>query len=934
MAQIKNLNVSPYYDDFDKDDNFHKVLFRPGFAVQARELTTLQSILSDQVELQGKHIFKEGTVVIPGQVSLSTYYTNVQLASTFGGETIVPSQFYNATNPVIITGSTSGVKAKVIGYADATSTTQPILYLQYLQSGTDNVTESFSDAENITADITITHTTSYAAGVASLTTFETSASQIGSSVKLESGVYFVRGTFVRCLEQTLILSNTSITESARVGFIITETLVTPEADATLTDNATGSTNYAAKGAHRLQITLTLSKLDVISVEDTDFIELMRIENGIQQSVARVTEYSVLGDTLARRTHDESGDYTVRPFQFDVRESIDNDFKGAINRGVYGSGLTTNNNNVASEDLLAFQVSPGKAYVRGYEVEKIANTFIDLNKSRDFNSVNAGVATFELGNFAFVSNVFGTPDISAVTGEATAYKEIRLFTDFSATRGSSSGYQIGVARARSFEYFSGTQGSTEAIYKLFLFDVRMLTYLTISEIASPSVLATHTTGGVQVKGSQSGATGFVYSQVTADTSTTGARIALTNVVGSFAVNEALIVSDGADTGKILRNVGDTANITIGGSSNFDAIVKHRFDETRSFFMDDDDAGQDFTANAVLATVDEDGNMLLDGTDTDGGNASSKFRDVESGNVELESQKVARLILPEKNTAIFKLPKDTIKTLLTTTNAGASDTQYTVRRTFVGVTNSSGVVTFSAGTNETFVAFATIDYQMSVLTAGGGSAVQGDLILLNSTKVTTTGTSTLTVTESTLLGSDAKVKLYATLLKTSIVTKTKTTQLSKQLKVLATDADGAYGVRSTDKDISLGRADVFKLQSVFDSEDTSADATAPQFTISNLVGTFLRGEKITGASSGAEARVITTTTPISYILIAGFGATDFTAAETITGSSSGATATVGTLTAGSKVITNSFVLDSGQRDNYYDIARVVRKPNAASPLEDFL
>jgi len=479
MAQIKNLNVSPYYDDFDKDDNFHKVLFRPGFAVQARELTTLQSILSDQVELQGKHIFKEGTVVIPGQLSLSTYYTNVQLASTFGGETIVPSQFYNATNPVIITGSTSGVKAKVIGYADATSTTQPILYLQYLQSGTDNVTESFSDAENITADITITHTTSYAAGVASLTTFETSASQIGSSVKLESGVYFVRGTFVRCLEQTLILSNTSITESARVGFIITETLVTPEADATLTDNATGSTNYAAKGAHRLQITLTLSKLDVISVEDTDFIELMRIENGIQQSVARVTEYSVLGDTLARRTHDESGDYTVRPFQFDVRESIDNDFKGAINRGVYGSGLTTNNNNVASEDLLAFQVSPGKAYVRGYEVEKIANTFIDLNKSRDFNSVNAGVTTFELGNFAFVSNVFGTPDISAVTGEATAYKEIRLFTDFSATRGSASGYQIGVARARSFEYFSGTQGNTDAIYKLFLFDVRMFTFITLS-----------------------------------------------------------------------------------------------------------------------------------------------------------------------------------------------------------------------------------------------------------------------------------------------------------------------------------------------------------------------------------------------------------------------------------------------------------------------
>ena len=268
MAEITNLNVSPYYDDFDKDDNFHKVLFRPGFAVQARELTTLQSILQDQIELQGKHMFKEGTVIIPGQVALSNYYTNVQLATTFGGEDVVPSQFYNATNPVTLTGSTSGVKAKVIGYADATSTSQPVLYIQYVQSGTDNETEVFSDSENITADTTITHTTSYSSGVASATTHDTTASQTGSAVKIESGVYFIRGQFVRCAEQTLVLSASSILESARVGFTITETLVTPEEDATLTDNATGSTNYAAKGAHRLKITLTLSKLDLDSADDT------------------------------------------------------------------------------------------------------------------------------------------------------------------------------------------------------------------------------------------------------------------------------------------------------------------------------------------------------------------------------------------------------------------------------------------------------------------------------------------------------------------------------------------------------------------------------------------------------------------------------------------------------------------------------------------
>ena len=126
MAQLTNLNVSPYYDDFDTADNFNRVLFRPGFAVQARELTTLQSILQDQIESQGKHMFKEGTVIIPGQASYSAAYYSLQLASTFGGEDIVLNQFFNSTTPVTITGSTSGVKAKVIG-----SKTEQVQHNQY-----------------------------------------------------------------------------------------------------------------------------------------------------------------------------------------------------------------------------------------------------------------------------------------------------------------------------------------------------------------------------------------------------------------------------------------------------------------------------------------------------------------------------------------------------------------------------------------------------------------------------------------------------------------------------------------------------------------------------------------------------------------------------------------------------------------------------------
>ena len=65
-----DLNVTPYYDDYDSSDNFQQVLARPGHAVQARELTQMQSILKNQIEKLGDFVLKEGTVVIPGQAKI------------------------------------------------------------------------------------------------------------------------------------------------------------------------------------------------------------------------------------------------------------------------------------------------------------------------------------------------------------------------------------------------------------------------------------------------------------------------------------------------------------------------------------------------------------------------------------------------------------------------------------------------------------------------------------------------------------------------------------------------------------------------------------------------------------------------------------------------------------------------------------------------
>ena len=877
-------------------------------------------------------------MVIPGNIVINNQYYSLKLASTFASENVDPSQYYNATTPVTLTGATTGVTAIVQGFDVATTTDQPTLYLRYISTGTDNITSVFADGENISADAGITHTTSYSSNVASATTFTSSfsgvagssvanlasstgpASRIGSAVIIQSGVYYIRGMFVTCNSETLVLDKYDRNSSYRVGFAVSENLIAPESDTTLLDNSTGSSNFAAKGAHRLQISLALTKLDRDSLADGNFVELMDVKEGNVQTQVRNTEYSILAETLARRTFDESGNYTVRPFQFSPRESVTTSVRNEIFVGAYTSGASTDDGNIASTSLLALQVSPGKAYVSGYEIELTAPTFKDISKARDFNTVNAGVSTFDLGNYAFITNVFGTPDVTFISGESTAFKTLELYDDTILTRGLARGNLIGVARARSMEYSSGAAGSSSSnntsVYKLYMFDIRPFTNLTLSGTPSPTLIANHTAGGVFITGASSGASGFVYAS-----DTTGDSVNLTNVTGTFTVGEKLIASDSAESGGLIETVAN-ADITVS------VVTPYTFSDLRSVYMQDIDNGQDFTADFVLETASgEEGSINLDGTDANGADAGSDIIEEVSGGSEAigrEAPSFARLKDAEKNRAMFKLPKKVIKTLLTETNGGATDTQYTVRRQFVGTTNGSGVVTFSAGSNETFVSFSEKDYTMSILAAGDGTGVQGDLVTLSG-KIAGAGTTALTVTDDTILADSAKVKLFATILKTSVSHKTKTTNLMKQVRV-ATGTTDAYGTRPKDRTISLGRADVFNLAAVFDSEDVNTDAVAPTLTIGTITGTFTRGEIITGSASGATGRIISTSSPMSFVSTSN---ANFNTSDTITGDSSTATAVVSETTAGSDVITSRYTLDTGQRDNYYDIARIVIKPGSSAP-----
>ena len=384
MPQETNLNVSPYFDDFNRDNSYYKVLFKPGYPVQARELTTMQSMLQNQIEQFGNHTFKEGSVVIPGQLSYRNDLNYVKLENIFQG---IPVE---ANLPFIpdqeIRGQTSGVTAVVERFLSTTSGAEnTTLYVRYLSSGSDNSQNTFLDGENLEIvnelneiDPADSEFASFQAGEVFATVKAQDATGPGSGVAIQEGVYFLRGTFVDIDSDFLFLEEYSNVPSYKVGFRIFEETVNSYDDSNLNDNAKGFSNYAAPGADRFRIFAQLTKLELDSTDTDNFIGLAEIRDGNLITISNTPEYNILSEEFARRTYDESGDYYVKAPNITAKETL-NDLKG--NNGVFTEEQVTYNGNIPSENLGTYEVAPMAAYVQGFSVETLSPIFLDFEKPR-------------------------------------------------------------------------------------------------------------------------------------------------------------------------------------------------------------------------------------------------------------------------------------------------------------------------------------------------------------------------------------------------------------------------------------------------------------------------------------------------------------------------------------------------------------------------
>jgi len=430
MALVTNFNANPYYDDFNEDKKFLRLLFKPGFAVQARELTQIQSLIQNQVRRQGDFVFKNGSLVSGGQI-FNQDATYLNLSPIYAESNLVANNFVGQTI-LSIDESKRATVLKVYDFDEGTG--DPITLMVQQIYG-----EPFESTETIKTN----EVSPYFANIA------TSGVGTGQIVSVNQGIYYYDGFFIQTDAQTIAVNKyTNQSQNVRVGFEVTESIVTSSTDTSLLDPAQDASNYQAPGADRFKIDLILSTRDIESADDERFIQLQEIKESVVTENFVQTQLSVLGDILAQRTYDESGNYTVNPFIV---------------------ALETNASNSAQTDVI---VSPGKAYVYGTEFKKNSPTVITVDKPRESINVQNKRINIDYGYFLYTNNHLGnfpTNTLGTVDLHCVANANIN-----NANTAVIANTKIGTARVKTIEFDSAadTANSNTYEYRTYLFDLKV------------------------------------------------------------------------------------------------------------------------------------------------------------------------------------------------------------------------------------------------------------------------------------------------------------------------------------------------------------------------------------------------------------------------------------------------------------------------------
>lgn len=277
----------------------------------------------------------------------------------------------------------------------------------------------------------------------------------GYAFSVGEGEIFQKGYFVDVQPQTIIVSKyTNTPNNISVGFETREEIIDFNRDPSLLDNVLGTENETAPGADRLKLTPSLVLADTNeAASNNEFFSIVEWSEGQPYKQNGSTIYSQIGDEMAQRTYEQSGDFVADR---------------------YYVATTVNDNFDDHGKFYKVVVDPGLAYIRGYRVNTTRNFNINVDKGLD-TQVSNQMVSLNYGNYIRVNQVGGLFQFS--TGDVISlYNQKKNFLSDTAlvAAGNTSpvGQKIGEARIRSMVLENGIAGDRNTTYRLFLFDVRM------------------------------------------------------------------------------------------------------------------------------------------------------------------------------------------------------------------------------------------------------------------------------------------------------------------------------------------------------------------------------------------------------------------------------------------------------------------------------
>lgn len=278
---------------------------------------------------------------------------------------------------------------------------------------------------------------------------------------VSDGVIYQSGFFVNVDRQTIIVNSAnSNPANFQIGFATTPSIVNQFIDPSLNDNALGYSNYNAPGAYRLKLTANLMAWTANQVSsNTNLFPIVQFSNSGVVFENTDSQYSTLGDALARRTYDEAGHFIISPF------------------------IVTANTNVQDANSVMLTIHSGLAYVEGERIELLNS--LDIAERRGTDTVMSlnNIVTTTYGNYVEVDEVrglFQTQGDAIVNLYDTAQHAV---SGNYTTPTTPTGTLIGTAALRAMVSPSTLQGTPSSPFNMYLFNIQMLSGASFASVKS-------------------------------------------------------------------------------------------------------------------------------------------------------------------------------------------------------------------------------------------------------------------------------------------------------------------------------------------------------------------------------------------------------------------------------------------------------------------